>query len=284
MQKMDSFAARLRVIGGGLEGAELRAVRWLEEHSDELTQVSITEVAERSGTSEATVVRACRKLGYAGFRDFKIAAARESGRQLFYDFPEDVTKDDPPDVAVEKVFSANIKALELTREVVDSRALAEAADVIRDARQVVVFALGTSGPIALDAQYKLVWVGVNCQVILDPHIQLLTASQLSHGDVAIAISHSGRSTGTVQALAAAREAGAFTIAITASARTPITREARLVLLTAIPDARSRSGAMASRVAQMTLFDAIQVNIALHRGEAAVNRIEKIERVLRQTKM
>lgn len=279
----DLFAHRLRAMGGGLRGAERRAVLWFQENSGELVNTSITEAAEKSKTSEATIIRACRKLGYSGFHELKINAARESGRDLFYDFPEDITKEDTPGKAVEKVFAANIKALELTREVVDSEAVARAAGMISQARQVALFALGTSGPIALDAQYKLAWVGLNCQAILDPHIQLLTASQLTKADVAIGVSHSGRSKGTVASLAAAKKAGAFTIAITASAHTPLTNEADLVLLTAVPEARYRSGAMASRVAQMTLFDALQVNIALQMGEKALGRINLAEDLLRQTK-
>lgn len=280
----DSFIRRLRAIGTGLQGAERRAVQWFQEHSNELMNISITEAAEKSGTSEATIVRSCRKLGYNGFHDLKINAARESGRPLFYDIPEDITQEDTPEKAMEKVFSANIKALELTREVVNSRALAEAARRIGQAHKVVIFALGTSGPIALDAQYKLVWVGMNCQAVLDPHVQLLTASQLGTKDVAVGISHSGRSEGTVASLAAAGAAGAFTIGITAFARTPLTKEAELILLTAVPEAKYRSGAMASRIAQMSLFDALQVNIALQLGETALDRIKRAENVLMQTKL
>src|SRR3954449_10980708 len=43
-------------------------------------QLSITELAERAGTSPATVTRFCRALGYAGYPTLRVRAAAEQGR------------------------------------------------------------------------------------------------------------------------------------------------------------------------------------------------------------
>ena len=79
--------------------------------------------------------------------------------------------------------------------------------------------------------------------------------------MAIAISHTGTTTDTVEALRVAEAGGATTIAITNVRDSPLTAHARLVLTTAARETTFRSGAMASRIAQLAVVDCLFVGVA-----------------------
>jgi DNA-binding MurR/RpiR family transcriptional regulator len=93
---------------------------------------------------------------------------------------------------------------------------------------------------------------------------------LSRGDIAIGISHTGTTLDVIELLNLAREHGATTVAITNFPRSPITAVADHVLTTAARETTYRSGAMASRLAQLTVVDCIFVGVAA-RGRAKTKR-------------
>jgi len=80
-------------------------------------------------------------------------------------------------------------------------------------------------------------------------------------DVALGISHTGVTRDTIDALAEARAHGATTIALTNFAQSPIARVANHMLTTAARETTFRCGAMASRLAQLTVVDCLFVGAA-----------------------
>lgn len=80
-------------------------------------------------------------------------------------------------------------------------------------------------------------------------------------DVALGISHTGVTRDTIDALAEALAHGATTIALTNFAQSPIARVANHMLTTAARETTFRYGAMASRLAQLTVVDCLFVGAA-----------------------
>ena len=81
------------------------------------------------------------------------------------------------------------------------------------------------------------------------------------GDVAIGFSHTGETIDTIVSLAEARRRGATTVAVTNYPRASIAEVADHVVTTAARETTFRSGAMASRIAQLTVIDCIFVGVA-----------------------
>jgi DNA-binding MurR/RpiR family transcriptional regulator len=90
---------------------------------------------------------------------------------------------------------------------------------------------------------------------------LTSAAVLESGDVAVGISHSGTTAETIDALAEARKRGAITVGLTNFPRSPIAEVADHVLTTAARETTFRSGATASRLAQLTVIDCVFVGVA-----------------------
>ncbi|MBV9438793.1 MAG: MurR/RpiR family transcriptional regulator, partial [Candidatus Eremiobacteraeota bacterium] len=68
---------RLQAAYTTLRAAEQRVADFVLAHPDELIYLTVTELAERTHTSESTVVRLCQKIGYKGYQEFKIVLARD---------------------------------------------------------------------------------------------------------------------------------------------------------------------------------------------------------------
>jgi DNA-binding MurR/RpiR family transcriptional regulator len=127
--------------------------------------------------------------------------------------------------------------------------------------------------VALDLQQKLHRIGRVSFAWNDTHIMLTSAAVLRQGDVAVGISHTGATTDTVEALRTARQHGATTVALTNFPRSPISEVADLVLTTAARETTFRSGAMASRIAQLTVIDCLFIGVAQRHLSDAMGALE-----------
>ena len=142
-----------------------------------------------------------------------------------------------------------------------SKVLGRVVDAIVDARRVDVYGVGASAFVAFDFQQKLHRIGRVAFAWSDTHIALTSAALLGRPDVAVGISHTGVTRDTIDALAEAGRHGATTVALTNFPLSPIARAADLVLTTAARETTFRSGATASRLAQLTVVDCVFVGVA-----------------------
>lgn len=279
---LSSTALRIQAFYDDFGEAEKKIANWVLENPKEIIHYSITELAEKCGVSEATVVRFSRKLGFKGYQDFKIVLAQENVNPL-QSLHEEVTEEDRCPEVLEKVFQSIIQTLHHTREVLSYEELEKAVEAILKARKVVVFGLGNSAPIALDAQHKFLRAGVDCSACSDNHMQAIIASHLKAEDVAIGISHSGSSRDIVEALQLAKECGATTICITNYGKSPILKVSDIHLFTASQETRYRILAMASRIAQLSIIDTLYIYVALRKKQQAIEAINRVEKALQSKK-
>jgi RpiR family transcriptional regulator, carbohydrate utilization regulator len=257
-----------------LRQAEARLGEYIRSHPHDVIQLSITDLADRSETSEATVVRLCRKLGFRGFQDFKIGLAQWLVGP-FQTIHEEIEEQDTIDAVKAKVFGATVQALQDTLSVIDSRDLTRAVELLDSATRVIFIGAGNSGWVSMDAALKLLKVGVNAAAYVDEHSQLVAASLLSPGGVAVGVSHSGATRDTLEALQVAKRSGASIICITGAPKSPITRVADVKLFTAAKETGFKTEAMTSRIAQLAIVDTLFVNVALRRGQSAADMIQKV---------
>lgn len=241
---------------------------------------SITEVADAAGTSETTVTRFCKAVGVSGYPELRIAlaadtarAAARSDRDLDRDLGGEIGPNDDLRQVVGKVAFADARAVEETAEQLDMGSLDRVVQAIAGAGRVDVYGVGASAFVALDLQQKLHRIGRVCFAWSDTHIMLTSAAVLRRGDVAVGISHTGATTDTVEALREARERGATTVALTNFPRSPITEVADHVLTTAARETTFRSGATASRIAQLTVIDCVFIGVAQRHMDTALAALD-----------
>jgi DNA-binding MurR/RpiR family transcriptional regulator len=267
---------RIRSLLPGLARAEQRVAQVVLEAPSSVARRSITEVALAAHTSETTVTRFCKAVGVGGYPQLRIALAADTARseaRSSRNLGGEINLDDDLASVISKVSFADARAVEETAEQLDAPTLQEVIDIVAGAGRVDVYGVGASAFVAADLQQKLHRIGRISFAWSDTHIMLTSAAVLSEGDVAIGISHTGATTDTVEALRVAREHGAVTVALTNFPRSPITEVADHVLTTAARETTFRSGATASRIAQLTVIDCLFIGVAQRHMDAAVNALD-----------
>lgn len=269
--------AAIRAALPSLQPADARVVGVILDDPASAVYLTVTEVAARAGTSASTVVRACQELGFRGFHELKLALARDLGTGTVP--ARDITENDSPGEVLRKVLAADAEAIGGSLATVDEAAFESAVERLDAARSVLFVGVGTSAPLAQDAAYRFLTIGINAQAPADVHVQHVTARMLKAGDVCFAVSHTGSTRETVEAVASAREAGATTIAISSFFRSPLADLADLLLVAGGAEHSFRIEAMASRIGHLTVLDALFVAVALRRPDSARNALEEVGRTL-----
>ena len=272
----------LRSLLPSLKGVERRLGEYLAENPEEFLNLTTARLAEKLGVSEGSVNRFCRRMGCSGFPDLKLWVAQSLSEQKRFVLG-DIAVDSGGDAfsVAGQVFRAVERVLQETRNLLDPEALRQAVEKLRSASRVELYGLGTSGTIVEDAYYRFMRMGRKAAACVDPHIMTVSASQLEPGCLAIAVSHTGRSVQTVEALRLAREHGADTLCITSYAGSPITRFADIALITS-PGGDGVHEATAARMAHIALLDSLCVSMAMEDGpEAAAKERELRELLERQ---
>jgi RpiR family carbohydrate utilization transcriptional regulator len=273
---MSQAAIRLRSLMESLSGVERRLAEYILANQGRVPFLSVYQIAAAGGCSVASVSRLVRKLGYAGLREFKVELARSLGSEASYFYQEIRPEDSDADLAA-KVFSGNIRSLEDTLRMLEVDTLRRAADRLASARRLYFFGVGGSGFLARDAGMRFSFLGFCSQGFSDPNEIFFHAVQAARGDVAVGISHSGRTAVTVEALRLAAEKGAATIGVSNYLGSPLHRRSAHFFCTSFPESSVRIAALSSRLAQMCLLDTLYLLCARIKG--GLEEIEGINRNL-----
>ena len=254
--------------------SEKKVADWLFSHSGELLPYSISDLAYKCESSEATIVRFSKRLGCSGYQDLKLTLAKETDKKVI---APTITEEDNCYEIFEKVCNDAYMSLERTKKTLSAASMTEAADAISGSRRVVLIGLGASGSVAEDASNKFLRAGCNSSAYVDTHMQAVAVSQLSHGDVVIGISQSGLSKDIAEAMKMAKSRGAKTIAITSRERSPIARMADIVLLTDTEETRHSTLGLNSHISRLVVIDALCYRIVYQNvSRAAVIGVSEAE--------
>jgi len=275
---VSAVLARLRTLRPTLGPAVQRIADFIVEHPQEVVHMSVSEVAERTGASEGSVVGLCKNVGATGFQQLKIVLAQEIVQpvQLIH---EDLEQNDPVADVMAKIFHSNVQTLEDTQSTLSATSVEKAVKLIRAAKRIEIYGIGSAAPIAEDAHYRMLRIGLNAKSVLDSHVQVISAALTGPDVVVITVSHSGSTHETVTATRLAKEAGAKTICITNFGRSPIQQYADVLLLTMARETQFRTEAMTSRLAQLAIIDVLIACLALADYSRAVKTIRKTFDVL-----
>ena len=228
--------------------------------------LSITELAERAGTSAASVTRFCRMIGYAGYSQLRVGIAEDVGRggaqaAWIGNIGRSFGPDDPPDEIRNSLLSTHVASLQTTASVLDMNTAIRVAAKIVQSRHFDVYGVGGSALTALETEVRLYRIGINVHPWSEVHNGLTSAAILDADCVAMGISNSGRTEETIQMLTVAKAAGAYTVAMTGNADSPLARIADDVLLVASPHGYLQPADLSARLCQLYVVDLLYLLVA-----------------------
>lgn len=161
-----------------LAPTERVVARFLAEHPDLVAVASAAELGTRTGTSNATVVRTVKKLGYAGLPALRRAllqtiVARRNPARVLGERIDRLTSS-PSDNAAARVLVATVDLLEQTRHLVDDASWTRAVDILERAGSVLCYGNGQAGGIAEYLSIELLWNGRTARCLKSTGLDLST--------------------------------------------------------------------------------------------------------------
>lgn len=276
---MKQTILKIKMLYPKMGKAEKKIAEWIIENPNGLIPLSITELAEKCGCGEATIVRFAKRLDFGGYQELKISIAREEGTS---ELTNGITATDSCCEIFEKVSNDIYCSLELTKGSLNQANFDLAANIILNADQIAIYGLGNSSAVALDFQHKLLRVGCRAAAFSDNHMQVISASHLTDRDVAVGISHSGSSKDIVDALKIARERGAKTISITNKGKSPIVKVSDIALFTVSNETQYSILGLNSRISQLAIISSIYYYIVNHKDISA-EAVKMTEKALQNKK-
>lgn len=266
-----------------LSTAEKAVLDYIIENKDHLIDMGVETIAEAAYTSPATVVRTCKKLGYKGFKDFKLDFILANAKVEIPDNKE------YQDVILTKayengktVIENNIRVLEETLKILSIETVEKAAQVIMNARRILIFGKGSSYLVCKDLEMKLRRINKFCVAQGESHDQLVDASFLTSEDVVIVISNSGKTKDIISATLLAKENKATIIGIVKLGSSLLADISDIVLPTYSLEGEFRSAAMTSRISQLTVVDALFTHCAYVDIDKSIKTLEKTYQTFKKT--
>jgi RpiR family carbohydrate utilization transcriptional regulator len=260
-----------------LRKSDAKVARLVLDQPSWILAATVATVAERAGVSQPTVIRFCTAVGFVGFQEFKLrlAQALALGRPATHSV---ISATDSLSGVTDKIFEYTLSSLDWARQHLDRDALRKAVDMLGTARSIEFFGYGASGIVARDAEQKFPLFGVPCRFQPDYHQQIMAASMMKRGDLALVISNTGRTRQIVEVAAVAREKGGKVIGLV-GAEGPVSAQCDVTLLVETLDNTNVYTPTTSRIAALVMIDILSTAVALGRDDAHSLRLQEMKRQL-----
>lgn len=281
-EKNQAVLPILRSVYQDLTKSEQRIASYIMENAARIMEQTIPELAGNTKSSEITISRFCKKLGFSGLQALKIALAAELSNAGEIEFREIGDKDTEEQVAA-KVFQNIMDGLQDTLKILDFQQVAKAVQVLQKARRVAVYGYGNSATVCQDIETRFMRFGMVIQAYADMSQQLTSASLLTKEDVVIAVSHTGATIKLLEAVRVAKRAGAAVIVITSYAQSNLAKLGDVVLTGMGREVHYSSESVASRLIHMAITDVLYTAMARSNPESYHDNIAKMRSVIADTR-
>ena len=261
-----------------LRKSERKVAERVIEDPHRILNSTLAEASALAEVSEPTVIRFCVAIGCTGYQEFKLRLAHSLalGQTATHSV---LAKVDTTEMLVEKIFGYTMTSLDWARSHLDVEALGEAIAALGDARSIEFFGLGASSIVALDAQQKFPLFGVPCGAQSDTHQQLMAASMMRPGDVAVVFSNTGQTLSMIEVADVARTAGAKVIGVSGS-HSPLLSHCDIALLVETLDNTDIYTPTISRIATLVVVDILSTAVGLRASDEHRDRFESMKLLLR----
>jgi DNA-binding MurR/RpiR family transcriptional regulator len=249
-----------------MPAAVARVAEYLLEDPQAPLTLSIGELAEQAGASPATVTRFCRTIGYPGYVELRVGIATDVGRSASFDswtseIGGEFGPDDSPEDLLRMLISSHTKALREATSAIDLAVITEVSRRIALSSHIDIYGVVGSAMLAEELQGRLYRIGVPAYAWSEVHSGLTSAAIQDSNTVAIGISATGRTDETIEMLALAGRAGAFTVAITNDPTSPLAELADRSLVTSIYEQFLQPDDLSAKHGQLLVLDLLYLLVA-----------------------
>ncbi|GGH76304.1 DNA-binding MurR/RpiR family transcriptional regulator [Pullulanibacillus pueri] len=275
--------SRLKEVNQSLNPSEQKAAKYIIKYPEKMVEMTVSDLAEASGSSQSAIIRLCKSLGLKGYQDLKLRVAgdlqddRSHGDEYKEIRPESGLK-----TIMTSVSNNNIYSINETLKLLDIDQLQKVIDLVKQAQRIDFYGTGASQLVAQDAQHKFMRINKVCTAYADTHLQLTSAVTLTENDVAFAISNSGETRQIIESIKAAKEAGAKTIGMTRYGNSTLGSLVDIHIQTLSAESDIRSAATSSRIVQLNILDILYVAIASQNYDESIHYLNRSREAIKKS--
>lgn len=237
-------------------------------------EMNITQLAEKSKVSKASVTRLAKTIGCANVRELKLELARSAavGKRFIKESNEEI--DD-----TSGIFETIKAALDINARLLSVDNVKQVAQLVVAAEQVVVFGTGGgSTAMAMECQYRMFRLGVRITSFSDNVLMRMASASLGKNDVVICLSLTGCNPELESAIKIAKEYHATVIAI-APVDSKITTLADFTLPIQLNESDYIYKPSASRYVMMANIDVLATEVAIKNKRKSREKLRRIKKHL-----
>lgn len=206
---VSAVIAKIISMQSSLTVSENEIAQYVINNPDQVVASTITATAQNTHTSEASINRFCKKIGFKGFNSFKVALAQDS----FYNSMREA------EPASQDSFIAAISQdyrhmLINTTAMLDEHQVFRAAAEMYKASHIYIFSMSYTRFVAQQLEFRLGMVGLYAKAITDLNDARILASGIGRDDAVLVIAPTLLVRELYQAISICHGNGAVVISIT----------------------------------------------------------------------
>ncbi|MFR9329258.1 MurR/RpiR family transcriptional regulator [Streptococcus pneumoniae] len=237
----------------------------------EIVYETSSEIVSKVKVGEGTLNRFCKKIGYSGFQELKLKMTK--------DILELESQKMSSDTFIDEIKNNYLSIVESTRKLIDGRQIELAIKLIREANQILMIGVGSSGNAAREFESSLLRIGIISKTVIDTNFQLMHTALLKDNDLIIAFSLSGSTKEVEETLLNAKRKNVKTISITNYSSRNIAKLSDCVLLTSKKESYLEGGSLMAKASQLFIIDVICTRLSLINYEDTICKKEEIASLL-----
>lgn len=272
-----NFDERVAAHLDRMSTAEQRVARMFQDNREEVLFASAASLAAKANTSDATVVRATKALGFKGMDELRRSIAEELKNASLSSRLAETLREAHDDLGAsfDLTLDIHLNAIGNIRRDLSAGLFEQAVSLLAPAKRIVIFGIGPSGALALYFAMQLERLGIDAMAITQTgRLFADDLHRLRSGDVVVAMAYSQIYRELAVLLDEADRLELTKIILTDSLGGVLRPRVNLVL----PVERGRADMLSMHTATLGALEALLVGVAVKRPEQATRSLEALNRL------
>ncbi|MGW8428680.1 MULTISPECIES: MurR/RpiR family transcriptional regulator [Bacillaceae] len=254
---------------------EEELANYILQRPEEVSQLTISQIAKKLHISPATITRFCQKLAFSGFNEFRHELKR------FVDLrntPKNMKNIKQVDYFA-KLYQDHLGIIDNTFHITTYDDIQKAVSYLTQANKIHVYGIGSSGIAAQEFKSKFFRIGLTVEAITDPHQSMMDAALSNENSVVIGISISGTTKEVISAVKIAKKQGSRILIFTGDKNSELSQLGDISLLVTSKNSMHMGQNISPLLPLLLLFDLIYTELVAKDYKNRISIREKTLKVL-----
>lgn len=230
---------------------------------DDILNKTISNLAEETNSSTASIFKFIKKLGFKGYKDFQLNLAsnanKEADKSLLTAIT-DIKMGDKVDDIANKIIAFNIQSMFTLKEDIKNIPFESCVDLIKKSKKIHFFGMGGSDTIAYDSYHKFLRSKYMVSYIQDYHMQLSACTKMDKNDCIFVFSHSGKTIEAIEVSKVAKKNKAKLIVLTGNSKSEMIKISDVSMILPSIEAEHGVESLNARILYLTVMDILLVSL------------------------